>query len=256
MLAVWLTVRKASTGSDVEDVNGFAGRCAFVGSGPARPPPPFPVHSRLPNFINLLVPWQTDGVVAIVLPDGHIVSTLLPTSTPEVVARLHVTVFPADEEFLANLLCVVAEPSAALPQPGGSTLHCHAARFLLRQDVPPFEGEMVFDVEGISEAPFDLFKPDRSRMGVPYHPGAEKAARKATAENPLPQGVWACRFGEEGRAYENDVDPGARHATGPLSLTSTVAKNRKGHRRAALDRAEGAPSSAVTSFSHSMCAAY
>lgn len=199
---------------------------------------------------------QSDGIVVIVPPDGHVGSTLLPTSTTEDVARLDVTVFPADEEFRANILWVVAAPSVALPPPVGSSLQCHAARFLVRQDVPPSGGEMVFDVEGIHEAPFDLFKLRRSPKGVPYHLGAQGAASRAAAATALPPGVWACRVGEEYRAYENDVDPGARHVTGPMSLTSTVTTTRKGHRRAALDRAVVAVSSAVKSFSDAMCAAH
>lgn len=61
-------------------------------------------------FINLHVLGQSDGIVVIVPPDGHVVSTLLPTSTTEDNARFDVTVFPADEEFRANLLWVVAVP--------------------------------------------------------------------------------------------------------------------------------------------------
>lgn len=111
---------------------------------------------------------------------------------------------------------------------------------------------MVFDVEGIHEAPFDLFKLGRSRKGVPYHLGAREAASRAAAATALPPGILACRVGEEYRAYENDVDPGARHVTGPLSLTSAVTTTRMGHRRTALDRAVVTVSSAVT-FRRNVC---
>lgn len=57
VLAVWLTVRVARTGSAIEDVHGFAGRCASVGSGPAKPPPPFPVYNRLTDFHQLARSW-------------------------------------------------------------------------------------------------------------------------------------------------------------------------------------------------------
>lgn len=165
--------------------------------------------------LNARVLRELDGVAVVVSPVGFVVVIMNPSDVTGDVLSLHLRTMPKSERFSPNMLWTSVPSSAA------------------RAGTSPVSTLFVNDFEDGLGNPFEL---RRQRKGVPYRLGGTGLERPFAAATVLPAGVWVCRVRLESCAQDAEVGT-AQHADGAESSTATVILSRRGHRRAAQDRA-------------------